>query len=181
MRGSTSGVSLLLSWATAPFAAASRRQSAGQSRAVRIKLPIRRRRDQWVGSRVDSPVPLFADRKWSSDDIKYFRGGLYAQLSRSDVSKLFPGYDNIKASRRIPVCQLLARCAAAKRSELNRQQRRCQPGGNRRPIVVRKVLHTLRSTGPGTSAACGGMLMVGRLSKPPEICRMSPCRFVARA
>jgi hypothetical protein len=42
---------------------------------------------------------------------------------------------------------------AAKRSELNRQQRRCQPWGNRRPIAVRKVLHTLRSTGPGTSAA----------------------------
>ena len=67
---------------------------------------------------------------------------------------------------------------AAKRSELNRQQRRCQPGGNRRPIVVCKVLHTLRSTGPGTSAAvCGGMLMVGRLSKPPRRSRPTPAQM----
>jgi hypothetical protein len=40
---------------------------------------------------------------------------------------------------------------AAKRSELNRQQRRCQPGGNRRPIAVRKVLqHERRRAFPAT-------------------------------
>src|SRR5271168_1411284 len=102
IRGSMPGVGLLLSCATAPFAAASRR-STGQSKAVRIKLPIRHRRDRWetwMGSRVDSPVPLFVDRQWSSDDIEYLREEVdFMRNSRSDESKLIPGYDNIEAKK----------------------------------------------------------------------------------
>jgi len=44
---------------------------------------------------------------------------------------------------------------AAKRSELNRQQRRCQPGGNRRPIAV---LHAMQEGFPIHSPAVGSRI-----------------------
>jgi hypothetical protein len=53
-----------------------------------------------MGSSVDSPVPLFVDRQWSSDDIEYLREEVdFMRNSRSDESKLIPGYDNIKAKK----------------------------------------------------------------------------------
>ena len=53
-----------------------------------------------MGSRVDSPVPLFVDRQWSSDDIEYLREEVdFMRNSRSDESKLIPRYDNIEAKK----------------------------------------------------------------------------------
>jgi hypothetical protein len=157
----------------------------------------RRRRDRnWTTSASGSSWKSFAREGVAMDDPGCRQGVTLSergefQRSRSRV----PAATTISAKSARPDrrTSLFVACwparyraGACKRSELNRQQRRCQPGGNRRPIAVRKV-HTLRSTGPGTSAAvCGGMLMVGRLSKPPRRSRptpaqMGPCMAIVTA